>query len=66
MKYLIEGVKRNESEYRKLLTVKYVNDNGDIKFTSGHRFSEGAGIPALYTSTGRRVAKYVSLTAVTE
>ena len=61
MKYLIEGVKRNESEYTKVLTVKTVRDNGDIKFTSGHRFSEGEGIPAIYSKTVRRVAKYIDL-----
>ena len=64
MKYLIEGVKRNESEYTKVLTVKTVRNNGDIKFTSGHRFSEGEGVASLYTRTGRRVAKYITLTEI--
>jgi hypothetical protein len=64
MKYLIEGVTRNEAEYTKVLTVRTVLDNGDIKFTSGHRFSEAEYVPSLYTRTGRRVAKYITLTEI--
>lgn len=63
MKYLIEGVTKNEYDYSKVLTVKRVVDEmGIVKFTTGHYFQDCDYCPSLYSKTGKRVAKYVTLT----